>query len=198
MLVLGDFNMTENDENMKPIINGHTLYSMIKVPTCFKSPQGTCIDLMLTNRKHCFQHTQAFETGISDHHLMIYTMFKTKFLKLPPKTIKYRSYKKFSEDSFINDLFENLQENPTSDFMSFETKFNSILDKHAPIKQKVFRGNDKPYINKSLRKEISIRSRLRRIANETGNPEDIAKYKKQRNVVTFLNEKTKKNYYKFS
>ena len=94
------------------------------------------------------------------------------------------------------DLFENLQENPTSDFMSFETKFNSILDKHAPIKQKVFRGNDKPYVNKSLRKAISTRSRLRRIANETGNPEDIAKYKRQRNFVTFLNGKTKKNYYK--
>ena len=161
LLVLGDFNMTANDNIIKPIINGHTLYSMIKVPTCFKSPQGSCIDLMLTNRKHSFQYTQAFETGMSDHHLMIYTMFKAKFLKIPPKTIRYRSYKIFSEDTFINDLFQGLLENPTTDFTDFETKFSTILDRHAPIKQKVFRGNDKPYVNKSLRKAIATRSRLR-------------------------------------
>ena len=69
--------MTEKDESLKPLLTGHKLYSMINDPTCFKSVEGKCIDLLLTNRKHSFQHTNTFETGFSDHHVMIYTMFKT-------------------------------------------------------------------------------------------------------------------------
>ena len=93
ILVFGDFNMTENDSDMSPLINGHKLFTMIKEPTCFKSVKGRCIDLFLTNKKHCFQHTQTFETGMSDHHVMIYTMFKTTFIKIPPKISIYRCYK---------------------------------------------------------------------------------------------------------
>ena len=72
--------MTEKDTDMSPLMNGHKLFNVIKEPTCFKSVNGRCIDLFLTNKKYSFQHTQTFETGISDHHVMIYTMFKTCLL----------------------------------------------------------------------------------------------------------------------
>ena len=65
-------------------------------PTCFKSAQGTCIDLILTNRKSCFQFTNTFETGLSDCHTLIHTMFKSSFFKLPPKKIVYRDFKNFN------------------------------------------------------------------------------------------------------
>ena len=35
------------------------------------------------------------------------------------------------------------------------------LDEHAPIKQKVVRANDKPYMTKALRKAIMLRSSLK-------------------------------------
>ena len=35
---------------------------------------GSCIDLILTNRKYSFKHNESYEAGISDHHHMIYAM----------------------------------------------------------------------------------------------------------------------------
>ena len=188
--------MSDKDHIMAPLIDGHKLYSMITDPTCYKTKEGKCIDLMLTNRKHCFQNTQTFETGLSDHHVMIYTMFKTTCIKLPPKIIKYRCYKKFSDKMFYSDLINHLILTPVSNFDEFERIFLTILNKHAPIKKKLLRGNHKPFVNKTLCKAISTRSKLRKIANKTGDERDFANYKKQRNLVKHINDKTKKLYYK--
>ena len=124
ILVLGDFNMTDKDNALSPLIDGHLLYSMIKEQTCFKNTPGRCIDLILTNRKYSFQYTQTFETGMSDHHVMIYTIFKTRFVKIPPKRIDYRCYSKFSKDLFFKDLSESYE------FTSFEEQFTNILNMH--------------------------------------------------------------------
>ena len=55
------------------------------------------------------------------------------------------------------------------------------LDKHIPKKTKIFRGNRKPHINKTLRKAIMKRSQFKNKANKTKDPKDILKYKKQHN-----------------
>ena len=39
-------------------------------------------------------------------------------------------------------------------FGAFNDQFKQILHHHAPIKQSNLRGNTKPHINKTLRKEI--------------------------------------------
>ena len=61
------------------------------------------------------------------------------------------------------------------------------LDKHAPKKTKIFPGNHKPRINKTLIKAIMKRSQLHKKANKTKDPKDISKYKKQSNYVVKLN-----------
>ena len=48
---------------------------------------------------------------------------------------------------------------------NFENNFVSILDKHAPKKTKILRGNQKLDFNKNLRKLIVIKSRLKNKAN---------------------------------
>ena len=52
-----------------------------------KSYKPTCIDLILTNQPNCFQHSNVFETGFSDFHLLTTTKFKMSFQKLPPKIV---------------------------------------------------------------------------------------------------------------
>ena len=93
ILTLGDFNMETSCKTMDQFMKENLLHSLYKKPTCFKSKQGRCIDLLLTNKNKSFKFTNAFETGLSDHHLMIYTMFRTTFDKNEPNLIKYRSYK---------------------------------------------------------------------------------------------------------
>ena len=56
----------------------------------------------------CFQKTIICETGLSDCHKLVTTVFKSTFIKLPPKTIRYRSYKNFNKQNFVHELDQRL------------------------------------------------------------------------------------------
>ena len=45
-------------------------------------------------------------------------------------------------------------------FMSVAIPCNKILDKHAPLKKKYVRGNHSSFMNKSLSKAITVRTKL--------------------------------------
>ena len=79
--------MEIHENNLAQLIIDYNFYSLQKGPTCFKSSKGRCIDLMLTNKKHSFFHSQSFETGFSDHHHLILTILKSTFVNVPPKVI---------------------------------------------------------------------------------------------------------------
>ena len=98
VIVLGDFNIEAENKVMKEFLQEHTFYSMMKQNTCFKGDGGLCIDLLITNSKFSFMKTNSFETGLSDHHHMIYTILKTKFEKFEPKKLTYRNFKQFDSE----------------------------------------------------------------------------------------------------
>ena len=194
ILTLGDFNLEPSVPIMNSFMSTNEFTSLYRKPTCFKSKKGTCIDLLLTNKHRSFKHTSGFETGMSDFHHMIYTMFRLTYDKIPPIDIKYRSYKHFDSGKVSTDLIKNC-----TDILSYnhlESSLLSILDTHAPIKSKRLRSNTKPFMNKNLRNAIAVRSRLKNIANKTGSISDIENYKKQRNYVVLLNRKAQKSYFK--
>ena len=66
-------------------MNNQCLSSVIKGPACFKSANGSMIDLFLTTNKYPFQKTNSSETGISDHHHLLATALKTAYERFPPK-----------------------------------------------------------------------------------------------------------------
>ena len=169
------------------------VFILYNKPTCFKSKQGSNIDLLLTNKSRSFKHTNAFETGLSDYHLLVYTMFRITFEKIPPIKIKYRSYKYFDSQKVSNDILTNCSN--VDSYETFEKAILSTLDCHAPIKSKKLRSNTKPFMNKFLRKAIAIRSRLKNKANKSGLDTDIENYKRQRNFVVALNRKAQKSYF---
>ena len=47
----------------------------------FWPPVFPTIDLILTNRPSYFQHSEVFETNLSDFHLLTVTEFKMNFQK---------------------------------------------------------------------------------------------------------------------
>ena len=56
----------------------------------------------------------------------------------------------------------------------FEKSFVEVLDTHAPKKKKFLCGNQKPYVNKTLRSEIMKRSQLKtRNATRCNNRDDL-------------------------
>ena len=51
---------------------------------------GSCIDLMLRNRKYSFKNTPSYETGITDLNHLIFPIMKTKFASEEHKKFVYR------------------------------------------------------------------------------------------------------------
>ena len=71
----------------------------------------------------------------------------------------------------------------------------TLLDEHAPRKQKIIRGNNAPFMNKTLSKAFMTRARLRNKYNKTGIEEDRVAYTKYKNFCTNLLVREKKKYY---
>ena len=193
VIILGDFNSGQGD--LQSFLDDRQMVNLINVPTCFKSLDGTCIDLILTNSKSRLSNCGAVETGLSDHHLMIYGFFKCRLTKLPPVKISYRNYKNFNQTNFENELSRNLSDENNIDYDRFQHIFETTLDIYAPLKTKLIRGDSKPHFNRQLRKEIMKRSHLKNIANKSGNEEDKLAYKRQRNLVVKLNKKQKRLFF---
>ena len=139
--------------------------------------------------------SKSFETGFSDHHHMIYTILKTTFIKLHPKKIIYRDYKNWSQVRFEDELRQSLVSAHPSVYGTFESIFMRTLEANAPTKTKIVRANNKPHVNKELRRAITRRSTLKNIANRSKREEDIRKYKDQRNLGVKLNVKAKKQHF---
>ena len=164
-------------------------------PTCFKNPDNpSCIDLILTNCSRSFQNSSVIETGLSDFHKLVVTVMKTTFKKSNPKMITYRSYKSFSNDRFREALqqIECNENNCYSRFGNFISSCNRILDEHAPQNKRYLRGNQSPFINKTLVKAIMIRSNVF-LKNKT--EENRSNYSKQRNLSVTLLRKSKREYF---
>ena len=160
---------------MKSFLQKHTFYNIMKQNTCFKGDGGSCIDLLITNSKFSFMKTNSFETGLSDHHHMIYTILKTKFEKFKPKKSIYCNFKQYDSDQFKLDIFNSMS--AMRAHAAYKNNFVSIVDKHSPNITNILRGSQKPHFNKNLRKQIMIRSCLKNKANKPENPSNIVKFK---------------------
>ena len=176
-LIMGDFNMEPNNCMFKSFLDSNNLTNLIKTNTCFKG-KGSSIDLILTNRKYSFKYTSSYETGLSDHHHMIYAMLKSSFINIDPKLLNYRDYKNFNFGNFKEDLSEALLICRKS-YDETESAFITPLDKHAPKKKKWLRGNNRPHVAKPLSQAIAKQSKLKNKANKTKLLTDIRNYKKQ-------------------
>ena len=144
---------------MKVFCDSYEFKNLIKDVTCYKNPENpSCIDLILTNNPKSFQNSGVIETDLSDFHKMTVTVMKTTFEKLKPNIIHYRDYRKFSNDKFRKNLISCLStENIRVDCNDME-KFLQIciktLDELVAQKKMYSRGNNMPFINKTIKKSL--------------------------------------------
>ena len=106
-VVLGDLNLELSSPSMLSFMDSQNFVNLIKSKIYFKGT-GSCIGLILRNRKYSFKNTSSYETGLSDHHHLIYSVMKTIFICEEPKKLIYRNYSNFSHKDFQNELFLNI------------------------------------------------------------------------------------------
>ena len=128
-------------QQWETFLNQHKFKNIIKRKTCYKSQKGSCIDLIITSRQSLHQFSGVFETGISDHHLMVYTMLKSTYAKSEPKILRNFSYKDFTKEPFLQNVPHGLIN--VGKFAEFNDEFKAISNHHAPIKQSKLHGNTK-------------------------------------------------------
>ena len=120
-------------------------------------------------------------------------MLKTTFKKEDSKRLIYRDNKNFNNKYFQTDLINELSK-WFKNYEFFENVFVTVLDRRATRKPKILRGNQKPHVNKNLRKTIMKCLWLKSKANRTKQPKDISDYKNQQNLVVKLNKERRIKY----
>lgn len=205
ILLLGDINIdtlvekAQGRQLYEDFIDTFNLTNLIKTQTCFTKSHSSSIDVILTNKPRSFMHTKTIETGVSDVHTMVSSMFRAHVKRLEPVIIQYRDYKHYDEQAFIDDLQnQNMKfdenENPQSSYNKLVKCCQDTLNKHAPLKTKRIRGNEAPFMNKTLKKAIMTRSRARNKFNKHKCVANWEAYKKQRNLCTKIKRKSIKNH----
>ena len=156
--------------------------------------------MFLTNRIRSFHNSTITETGISDHNKLKNSFFRSHFEQIPSKKVEYRNYKKFNVTNFFRDLDQEMMEvkmcKYNNDMYStFSNVFRSVVDKHAPLKRKIIRGNQAPFMTKQLSKDMMNRSKLRNRYIKWPSRENFLDYKKAKNTCSYLNKFAKKSYF---
>ena len=127
-----------------------------------------------------FQNSLAIDTGLSDFHRMTITVMKAYSPKLRPKLVNYTDFKKFSNESFRDELLTNLCHNAPN-YDDYIKLVNRVLDRHALQKKRYIRASQKPFITSELNQAITNRSRLRNRYLKLRTSESKIAYTKQRN-----------------
>ena len=140
-----------------------------------------------------FQKSYKSETGLSDYRKLITNFLKSKFSPLKPKVLSYRNYKNFDESKFLNNLnkiiitFDN--KNPNQNYNALSNRYLEVVNVHAPLKTKIVRGNDAPFVDKQLGKAIYTRTRLKNKIHKNPSKENKMVYKKQRKFLCIFEKK---------
>ena len=78
-------------------------------------------------------------------------------------------------------------------YSAFSDVFRSVLDRHAPLKRKMTRGNQGLFMTQQLSKAIMNRSKLRNRYIKCPSRENFLDYKKPKNTYDNLNKFAKKS-----
>ena len=202
---MGDFNIDINKDDaichdeLDVFCDTLNLTNLVKSETCYTNYHKSITDLFLTNKPRSFQFTSVTETGLSDYHILITTFMKSHFSRLKSKIIHYRNFKRFDEQKLIADVknvdFSFEADDPNENYSALTNTFSLIVEKHAPLKKKIVRGNHATFITKDVRKAIYTRSKLRNkfIKNPTEVNEKLSK--RQCNKCVLIRKKLIKQYF---
>ena len=147
--IVHDFMLSENCDQL---VNEYT-----RIRSVNGSIQRSCLDHITTNCVSKMSRPEVLGLSKSDH-LGISIIKKSKEIRTSPNTTKKRIYKNFDKEAFVAEIreakqagtFENVfhQNDIDNAIDIFSDLYNSILNKHAPLKIIQNRSDYVPYVSK--------------------------------------------------
>ena len=205
VLTIGDFNIDclhAENEIKHGICDVYGLQNIVSEPTCFKTPEGTLVDIILVKNSKRFKKPINVFCGYSDWHHLIGCITKLHIPPPKPNKVTYRSFKNFDETLFKSEVqcipfhICNIFDDINDQYWVRNTLFTQVLNEHAPLKQKALREEHVPYMNSTLSKEMYRRNMLKN-KHLADRKNDIKRfgYTKQRNKVTDMRRIAIKEYF---
>ena len=136
----------------KHLVELHDLQQVINCPTRITAHSETLIDHLYVSNTDKLSDISVPSIAISDHYPICFTRTSTKHSvkRQQHKTIQYRCYKKFSEQSFLNELSTALDQlvisdsDTNSNFENLNIIVLKVLNNHAPLKNKRVKKETQP------------------------------------------------------
>ena len=211
IVITGDLNcnLLEQNKNLPTfklldVVDVYQLQQHILSPTRITNTTASLLDVILT---YCgddkILDTGVIHLGISDHSL-VYLCRKLSIPKAPPKTVLIRHYKNYDVNKFNNDLREifslpldpAILNDPNALWNDFKTKFLSVADKHAPIRQRRVRSEYKPWLTNEIKQMSYHRDYLKKKSIKLRSTNYDEAYKRCKNKLNNLIKETKHEYFR--
>ena len=217
--IAGDFNfdllgLEKHGEtsNFFDLMMSNFLLPVINKPTKINRINNSLIDNIFTNSLHPETQSGNMCINFSDGHLPSFLITPKSNQNHLPKRHNFhiRDMKNFETDKFIQEYksvdWDSVIDANAGDvnlsMESFLTKFNSLLDSHAPLRrktQKEYKQMFKPWINNGIIQKIMNKNKF--FKKYMTCKSELLKYfhyeafKTQKNEITALIRKSKKEYY---
>ena len=127
------------------------LIQQVTVPNRQTEVSSTLIDHVYSNSPSNISSVTVPKVGLSDHYPIFLTRkINASLPKSSHYTIKYRSYKNFNEENFINELSSapwdviKVFEDPDDILETWSTMFLDIVDIHLPVKEHRVKNKQQP------------------------------------------------------
>lgn len=200
IIILGDFNkdllnINQNRE-WSDTVTSLGLTQLIQEPTRVTNTTCTLIDHVYTSNEEYISDAHVAQLGLSDHYA-IFCNRKINYIikRNSHKSIKYRSFKNFDENAFLNDLFAvpwsdiETCSNVDDALEAWYSLFIETIDKHAPIKEHRIKHDVQPdWVTSDVLDKIKQRDNLKHQCR-------FDEYKTLRNEISNLIQERKRSTY---
>ena len=175
-IICGDFNINYLQPESYPtsffqvnVTEPFGLSQIIKEPTRITSTTSTLLDLILVSNSNNVKKCGVVDIpGISDH-CFVYAAYAIRKPKFIPKTFTRRDFKNFSQEAFMQDInlapWENVyavEDNELDKKATiFENVFNTVLDKHAPVRTFTVKHPKSPWLTTEIKNLMNERDKLK-------------------------------------
>ena len=217
--IAGDFNFDllnlekhQESSNFFDLMMSNFLLPVINKPTKINKSKNSLIDNIFTNNLHPDTQSGNMCINFSDGHLPSFLITpKSNQNHLPKKHNFYiRDMKNFKTDKFLceynlidwDSIIDINAGDVNQSMENFLTKFNSILDNHAPLRkktQKEYKQMFKPWINNAILEKIKNKNKI--LNKYVSCKSELLKsfyfevFKTQKNEITDLIRNSKKKHY---